>query len=313
MVNNSTSPLDIRLWDIFSWIIFGIVSLIGILGNGFIVVVNGHQWLQSKKMVPCDFLLTTLSTSRFLVHLILLVNSSALYFFLQSTRHIYIAELIYFPWTLSIMVSHWCATWLSVFYCVKVTSFANPLFLWMKARINVLIPKLLGISIVISMVLYLPLLVSLFGQKKDCNVTGTLLGNVSQNDVCNNIFIILLPLDFFLSFINFCLSTISFILLLTSLQKHRRNMKKSGVTDLSIQVHIKVMKSLLFCFFFYLLYFIAMIIYTKNVIDNGTVDGMLINILLSLFPSVHSIILILTNPKLKEISAHILNIRQRPS
>ncbi|XP_042303645.1 taste receptor type 2 member 7-like [Sceloporus undulatus] len=288
----------------FSWIIFGTVSLIGILGNGLIIAVNGHKWLQNKKMVPCDFLLTCLSTSRFLTQLTILVNSLLYNFFQQTTSPIYSEDLIYIFWMLFNMVSHWCATWLSVFYCVKVTNFANPFFLWMKARINVLTPRMLGMSIGVSMVFYLSSLISLFEHKKCCNVTETLPGNDSQN-------VVFVPLELSCSSINFCLSTTASILLLTSLQRHTRNLKKSGLgaKDLSTQIHIKVMTSLLFCLFFYLFYFIGMIISTKN--NYAETDELLVDILLSLFPSAHSVILILTNPKLKEMSARILNIRHR--
>ncbi|XP_042303644.1 taste receptor type 2 member 40-like, partial [Sceloporus undulatus] len=203
--------------DIFSWIIFGIVSLNGILGNGFIVVVNGQQWLQSKKMVLCDILLTSLSTSRFIAQSTILIST----FFPKI--------FIYFSWMFSNMVSHWCATWLIVFCCVKVTNFANPLFLWIKARINVLIPRMLGMSILVSMVFFLSLLVSFFEHKECYNVTEILPGNASGNEVCNNTFIVFVPLEFSFSSTNFFLSTTASILLLISLQRHTRNLKKSGL------------------------------------------------------------------------------------
>ncbi|XP_060615704.2 taste receptor type 2 member 7-like [Anolis sagrei] len=304
MVNNMSIVV------IFCLIIFGIVSFIGILGNGFILVVNGHQWFQNRKMIPSDFLLTSLSTSRFIVQLSLLMNC-ILYIIVNIELHLFLSDVIFFSWMFFNMTSHWCATWLSIFYCIKVTNFANPLFLWLKARINVLVPRLLGLSIAIFMVSCLPLLVDCIGHTKWCNLTETLPKNASQRELCGNAAIIFLPIQFPFYVLNLGLSTIAIILLLVSLWRHTRNLKKSGVgvKDFSTQVHIKVMKFLLFWFFFYFVDFIGVIVYAIINYTEGnftTVQGLLIGIWMSAFPSAHSIILILTNPNLKEMCIRLI-------
>ncbi|XP_016852375.2 taste receptor type 2 member 42-like [Anolis carolinensis] len=184
-----------------------------------------------------------------------------------------------------------------------------------------LLPRLLGLSIAVFMVSYLPSLVDYFGHTKWCNVTETLPENASQIEVCFMAPITFLPIQLSFYVINLCLSTIASILLLVSLWRHTRNLKKSdfGVKDLSTQVHIKVMAFLLFWIFFYFVDFIALIVYAGLNIgtDFGLVQELLVAIWMSAFPSAHSIILILTNPKLKEMCiciikemyAHIINIR----
>nr|XP_060615702.1 taste receptor type 2 member 42-like [Anolis sagrei ordinatus] len=289
-------------------IIFEIVSFIGILGNGFILIVNGHQCFQKRKMTPYDFLLTILSSFRFIMQLGFLIYY-ILYFTLKSNLHLFLGDPIFFTWMFSDMISHWSATWLNVFYCVKVANFANPVFLWLKAKINVLAPRLLGLSIAIFMVTCLPSLVHYFGHMKWCNLTETLLENASQREVCGFPGVIFLPIQLSFNVINLCLSTISVIFLLVSLWRHTRNLKKSGVgvKDFSTQVHIKVMAFLLFWFLFYFVYFIALMAYSDFIIwtDYGSVQDLHTGIWISAFPSAHSIILISTNPKLKEICIHI--------
>ncbi|XP_067320949.1 taste receptor type 2 member 7-like [Anolis sagrei] len=316
MVNN------LSIVGIFCLIIFEIVTFIGILGNGFIIVVNGYQWLHNRKMIPYDFLLTSLSTSRFIMQLGLLIKSS-LYLIVKIKLYLFLDDVIFFSWMFFNMTSHWCATWLSVFYCMKVTNFANPLFLWLKAKINMLVPRLLGLSIAVFMVSCFPLLDDYFGHTKWCNLTETLPKNASQRKVCGFAAIIFLPIQFPFYVLNLGLSTIAIILLVVSLWRHTRNLKKSGVgvKDLSTQVHIKVMTFLLFWFFFNFVDFIAVIVYAGAIINNierdfMTIQGLLIGIWMSVFPSAHSIILILTNPKLKEkctrfvkeMYAHIVSI-----
>nr|XP_016852376.1 PREDICTED: taste receptor type 2 member 8-like [Anolis carolinensis] len=201
-------------------------------------------------MIPCDFLLTSLR------------------------------DVIFFWWMFFNTISNWCATWLSVFYCVKVANFANPLFLWLKARINMLAPILLELSIAVFMVSFLLSLVDYFVHTKWCNVTETLPENASQIGVCFMAPIIFLPMQFSFYVITLCLSTIATILLLISLWRHTKNLKKSGVDikDLSTQVHIKVMAFLLFWFFFYFIDFIALILYAdliNNMNNAGKVQGLL--------------------------------------
>ncbi|XP_078240203.1 taste receptor type 2 member 105-like [Pogona vitticeps] len=51
---------------IVTWMIVAISCSFALLGNGFIIVVKGYQWFQQRKMIPSDFLLTCLSSSRVL-------------------------------------------------------------------------------------------------------------------------------------------------------------------------------------------------------------------------------------------------------
>ncbi|XP_042300155.1 taste receptor type 2 member 105-like [Sceloporus undulatus] len=300
------------LLDILTWAILGILVIMALLGNGFIIAVNGHQWLQNKKIVTCNFLLTSLSTSRFLLQMdcavsyLLYLISPELYF------HTSTIAAFNFIWMLFNLTTLWCVTWLSVFYCVKVTNFDNCLFLWLKPRINMLAPRLLGISIVVSIVLFFPSLVSYLRDKKWCSLTDTIPTNASQSDVCNKLFNAFNAPQFSFAFINFSLTLSTSIFLLTSLWKHTRNLEKSGVAtkDLSTRGHIKVMKFVLVSVFFYILYFPSMVIAVSTLFEFGKTERMISDILLSLYALVHSVILILTNPKLKEVAGWILIIRQ---
>ncbi|XP_042299750.1 taste receptor type 2 member 10-like [Sceloporus undulatus] len=310
MFTNSASPLDILLWAFT-----GIVSIVCLLGNGFITAVQGQQWLQNKKILTCEFLLISLSTSRFVMQLLYSVN--ALLYFISPETHVESSRQaainiisLFFN-----MASLWSATWLSVFYCVKITNFANRVLLWLKPRINMLAPRLLGMSIVISSISFLLPLVEYFGHKKCGNLSETLPGSDIHSGFYHKIFFIFLPLMFAYTCINCTISIAASILLVNSLWKHIKNLKKSGagVTDLSTQVHIKVIIFLLFYVFLFFLYFSIIITFAVNGITFRNTEILALKTMTTTFPSAHSIILILTNPKLKEMAACILNIRQRTS
>nr|XP_008117508.2 PREDICTED: taste receptor type 2 member 7-like [Anolis carolinensis] len=179
MDNNLISPLGI-----FRWTMVGSISMVSILGNGFIIVVSGNRWLQNRKMAASDLLLTSLSISRVCLHV-----TFGLYYVLEVSigdTYMYTSayEAVSFACTFSSMTSLWSASWLSVFYCVKVTNFANRFLLWLKPRINVLSIRLLGMSVISLVVIPVPFLWRYAEEKKQCNLTGSLPVNITQRMVC---------------------------------------------------------------------------------------------------------------------------------
>uniref|UniRef100_H9GPZ5 Taste receptor type 2 n=2 Tax=Anolis carolinensis TaxID=28377 RepID=H9GPZ5_ANOCA len=308
MDNNLISPLGI-----FTWTIIEGISMVAILGNGFIIVVSGNRWLQARKMVPSDFLLTSLSISRVFLH----VTFGLIYVLEVSIGETFMYtfawETISFVWVFSNMASFWCASWLSVFYCVKVTNFANRFLLWFKPRINVLSVRLLGMSISSLVFMSIPFFQSYAEEKKQCNLTKNLQVNVSKIEVCRALFLIFRRFQLIVVLMNFIISMIATILLLTSLWKHIRNLKKSeiGAKDLSAQVHINVMKPLVFYIFLYLSYFAGVLNFASHSVHNVDAMERLSDILLTIFPATHTIILLLSNPKLKALLVRTLNTRQK--
>ncbi|XP_042303641.1 taste receptor type 2 member 7-like [Sceloporus undulatus] len=305
-----TSPLGI-----FTWTFVGTAFIAILFGNGLIIAVNGKQWLQNRKMVPSDFLLTNLSIFRLLSYLTFILGHVLEVTPGDSYIYIFTKEVINFTSIFSVHISLWCASWLSVLYCVKVTNFANHFFLWLKPRINVLSIRLLGISISSLMIFSIPFFNSYTGHKKVCNMTRNLSVNVSQNQICKNLFVTFRLFQIIFASINFTISVTASIVLILSLWKHIRNLKKSGVgiKDLTTQMHIRVIKTLLLYIFFYSLYFAGMILFSSNTFLNETRIELLSDILMTIFPSAHTIIIVLTNPKLKTVVAHILDIRKMAS
>ncbi|XP_042300348.1 taste receptor type 2 member 143-like, partial [Sceloporus undulatus] len=175
MISNSASPLNILIWTIT-----GIVSMASLLGNGFITVVQGQQWLKNRKILTCELLLISLSTTRFVMQLCTSVNAVVYHITSETSLDPYKEVDSYIIWLFFNMASLWCGTWLSVFYCVKITNFANRVLLWLKPRINMLAPRLLGMSLVIFSMSFLLPLVEYLGHKKWGNQTGTLPGSANH-------------------------------------------------------------------------------------------------------------------------------------
>ncbi|XP_060092496.1 taste receptor type 2 member 8-like [Heteronotia binoei] len=308
---NLFSPLGI-----FFLIVFGIKSIVSLLGNGFILAVNGQSWLRSKKMLPCEFLLTILSLSRFLLQWVI-VSSQFVYFSSPETYTYGINQQAFsLSWMYLNIASLWCATWLNVFYCVKVINFAHQFFVWLKPRIGVLVSRFLGISLLAFIICSVPPIMTYYEEKNCRNHIGTLAEDISRSETCGSRLLTKLsPLQFSFTAINFSICLMASLVLLLSLWRHTRNLKKGGLSpkDLSTKAHLRVMKPLLLLLFFYIVHFPAMIIVMGDILQYGKLERLISDIVLASYPSAHSVILIVTNPKLKKAYIHILNLKRSAS
>ncbi|XP_008917621.3 taste receptor type 2 member 114 [Manacus vitellinus] len=102
----------------------------------------------------------------------------------------------------------------------------------------------------------------------------------------------------------------SALLLLFSLWRHKRNMQTNSTKDLSMDAHIKAMKSILSFFIMYSINFICLIL--TIIFPSKTENAMMFLVFMYLyaFPGVHSLILIFSNPKLENTLLRILLCRK---
>ena len=107
--------------------------MIGMLGNGFIVLVNCIDWVKRPKFSSADCILTGLAISRISQRWKMLFDS----FVLVLWPHLYaIDKLAKIFWTLSNHLATWFATCLSVFCLFKVASSSHPCFTWLRWQIR---------------------------------------------------------------------------------------------------------------------------------------------------------------------------------
>ncbi|XP_034953081.1 taste receptor type 2 member 7-like [Zootoca vivipara] len=262
-------------------------------------------------MDPCNCLLTSLSTSRIMLQLTVMINYILYYSLPEKYTRTFTQDIGSFFWLFLSNVSLWCATWLDIFYCVKVTNFPHHLFLWLKLRIDVLAPRLLGMVVIALILFSVHPTILYFETKKFCDLSGTLTQNASLSKVCHDPLLAFRTLQFCSICMSFILSVTASMVLLISLWMHIRNLRKSGpaIKDLSTQVYLNVMKSLLFSLLFGIIYFAALVIPLANLYTYGTNMQLVFDLVLPALLSAHSVILILSNAKLKVILVRILKLR----
>ncbi|XP_036615180.1 taste receptor type 2 member 41-like [Trichosurus vulpecula] len=281
-------------FTIFAMVAYVLLSSLGIMVNGFIVVLLGREWVRCHQLSPCDMILISLSASRLcLLWLGIIYN---FYNFLHHPQyskeftHPYYG--IYFDFLN--MLTMWLATWLSVLFCVKIANFTHPIFLWLKWRIKGLVPWFLLFSLIISFIFSVLFLVA------NKSLYQAFSGNVTLHGLTRKLEIqYFVPSKLITLLIPFSLFVFSLVLLITSLWRHSWRMKHiaNSAQDPSFQAHTRALKLLVSFLVLYTLSFMFFFI-------DATFSGFGIiwywpwQIVIYLFTCIHPFIFILGNSQL---------------
>uniref|UniRef100_A0A8U8AP95 Taste receptor type 2 n=1 Tax=Geospiza parvula TaxID=87175 RepID=A0A8U8AP95_GEOPR len=251
--------------------IVAVEVVVGFIGNGFITTVNTINWIKSKKTSSSDMILIFLSTSRFISQVMVLMHIHSLYF-ADVFKLASVYKDLGAVWMFVNHSSLWFSTWLSWFWKDRIINTTHWLLLQIKCRIAGMVPWLLLGWLVISSMTSLPLL-WITPSTYLCSSTG----NCRENST--------------VAFFPLVLSVMTSALLITSLWTHRKTMQCYADTfmDAMIDVHLNAIKSIISFLILYLSSFVAQIL---SLVVAGA------------YPSMHSIILIIVNSKLKLLVLH---------
>ncbi|XP_012030739.3 taste receptor type 2 member 42-like [Ovis aries] len=279
--------------------------VIGMLRNGFIVLVNCIDLVKRQKLSSADCILTGLAISRISQLWAILCDS----FLLVLWPHLYAIDKltkVSIFWTLSNHLATWFATCLSVFYFFKVANFSHPCFTWLRWRIrSVVLVLLLGS---LSLLLLNFELIHVFNSvwTNDYKIyarNSTWSPNVSETHDLHQLIVFN-----FINLIPFLLSLTSLLLLVLSLMRHIRNLQLNPSSkDLSTEAHKRVMKMVMSFLFLFVIH-ISSVLLTGWVFLKlqGRLAKLVVVLTATVFPSSHSFILILGNSKLRQNALGLL-------
>ncbi|KAG6931372.1 taste receptor type 2 member 10-like [Chelydra serpentina] len=170
-------------------------------------------------------------------------------------------------------------------------------------------PQLLMGSLLISLVIYFPS-VNVIDRKYIDNSTNNLSGNTRvecSHNVNSYSDLILFMLEYSFPFFIFVVSA---VLLITSLWRHTKRMEKNTniSRDTITEAHVSVIKGLIAFIFFYISYFMTIVIFLFKIFAHSNLYFIwFCVVVMTAYPSGHSVILILGNPKLKRVAVRALN------
>lgn len=270
----------------------------GVLANGIIVVVHSTGWVKRRKMLPFDLLLCCLATSRICLQIVMFYFNLAVLYLVEIPPPGGYFVMFMFIYQLEL----WLATWLSVFYCTKISPIAHPLFSWLKLRISKLVPWL-----ILGTLLWASLTSAFHGKcawilfQKTWSIflfpnATTQVREIKEVPVLQLVFLfteLLLPLVIFL---------ISVLLLICSLGRHTQQMisAATGARPPSVNVHISALWSFLSFLVLYVSQYMMATLAFSHIFKIRNFVFLVCLLLVGLYPSAHSIVLILGNPKLKQ-------------
>ncbi|XP_072506385.1 taste receptor type 2 member 134-like [Notamacropus eugenii] len=225
---------------VFFMVIFLLESMAAIIQNGFIITVLGTKWVQCWTLPPGDMILLSLGISRFFLQWAA-VLSNFISYFSPVNRSPYLGIF----WSFTNVTTFCFTTCLAVFYCVKISSFTHPIFLWLKWRISRFVPRILLSSLVISNLIIIPSVVKIYFV-----FPLPVTGNYSEKTTLDDMKLafhkqFLMPLQVFILLILFLFFLVSLISLISSLCRHLGNMQhySAGPQQPSTQVHVTTVKS----------------------------------------------------------------------
>ncbi|NXB07877.1 T2R40 protein, partial [Cnemophilus loriae] len=287
--------------------IFTLEEFAGMWINAFIVSVLCIGWIKKKTLNSNEKILLLLGCSRFCY-----LCFSWVYYFLSTVYlnyfHVHPTLQLFMHFQFFFNYSNlWVSACLCSFYCIKIANFRNSFFVYLKVKIDGIVPWLLLASLLSALSITITAYNITEIMYKDSH-NFTCLGNFWEVSVRKDKYLFLI---YFLTGFGYAASFMavifSAVFLLFSLWRHKHKMQTNSMKSLSMDAHIRAMKSILSFLVMYSINFVCLILTIIYAKKNENTMMLLISIYLYAFPGVHSLILIFSNPKLEKALLKILS------
>ncbi|NXU57424.1 TA2R9 protein, partial [Turnix velox] len=295
-----SQEINVTSYDATIIFIISYQTLTGMVINAFIASVLCITWVKKKNLNANEKILLFLGCCRFWylcitwVYFFIAIIYSR-YLFIRPVPHLFSAIHSFLTFC-----NLWVSALLCIFYCIKIANFRHSCFIYLKGRIDRIVPWLLLGSVLLSLVLSIP--IYYFTDEAHCDqINSTTQGNFWKLSIEMDAHYY--PVVFVNGFVYvtaFMAVLTSALLLLFSLWRHKHKMQTNSGKNFNMDAHIKAMKSILSFFFFYSINFVCLILTLVYAMKKVTLVDMLILAFRYAFSTVHSLVLIFSNPKLEK-------------
>lgn len=300
------------MYELFSLLFVAIAiieSMAGLLGNGAVLAVCSTSCIRSKILSSYDMIMIFLSLSRFSLQSWMMLD---LFLSLFCETSYYEENLFVIFKTVFMFLNYsslWFAAWLSVFYCTKIASFTQSFFIWLKQRISSLVPWMLITSSLFSFATSLPFAWDVYDVHNNFTAPLTMTNSSERRVTMKASFFLLILLCNAGVALPLIVFVVSSILLIRSLWIHTRQMQNNatGFRDASLEAHIGAIKSIFSFLILYVTYFISLVLILSNIFLPLSIGEAMCLAVMAACPAGHSMVLIWSNPKFRELPVRILH------
>ncbi|XP_017502635.3 taste receptor type 2 member 4 [Manis javanica] len=289
---------------LFAVTVSTILSTVGLIVNLFIAVVNCKTWVRNHRISSSDRILFSLGITRlltlglFLLYMIYFISPHA-------GKPVSLTTFFMLCWMFLDSNSLWFVTLLNALYCVKITNFHYSVFLLLKRNLSAKIPRLLPACVLISAFTTLLYVVLRRTSSFPEFVTGI---NGTAFHINEGVLYLMTTLVLN-SFLQFIINLTSASLLIYSLRRHIQKMQQNatGFWNPQTEAHVGAMKLMIFFLILYIPYSVAtMLFYLSSSAEMNLRTRFMCAIISTIYTPGHSVLIILSHPKLKTKATKIL-------
>ncbi|NXX30432.1 T2R40 protein, partial [Nicator chloris] len=271
-----------------------------------ILAASSLSCIGSKTWPPYDLIMISLSSSRLILQSWTALDLLIYIFSECSNCEEYIFGVSNTVYMFLNCSGLWFGAWLSVFYYIKVASFTQSFFIWMKQRIAKLVPWMLLTSWLCSFIATIPFAWEAY-RVHNFTAPSSMTNSSAMGTNRKDRFNLLIYLCNASTGLPLILSVVSSVLLIQSLWKHTRRMQNnaSGFRDPSLEAHISAIMSVCSFLILHIIYFICLLLLLYDVFLPFSDQESICESLMAACPSGHTLVLIWSNPKFRELPARI--------
>ncbi|XP_072280993.1 taste receptor type 2 member 39-like [Pyxicephalus adspersus] len=279
----------------------------------FILAVHFLDWWKTREFNPCDVIINCIVLSNMALQGTILTNEVCFFMFVAFYFQNNVVNSLAVLMSSMAFTSLWCSTCLCFYYCVKIVNISGAFFYKLQAKLPVIVPCLLTLSVLMSWTAGLPaywdlyLYMAINNDTFPGNLTNPSYFNIKSK--CNCLF----QAYMLFSSVAFTVIFITAGTIITSLCRHMNRLKKNkeGFSNAKVSSHLSAARTVTLLLLLYLAFYGVLNAIFNETTEVGSLMFSLCFIMLSIFPTTNSIILITGNRKLTNAVQHLLGMKSR--